>query len=87
MFKVKITRDRCKGCGLCIKFCRAGLIVIDKELNGRGVQPAAANGDPGRCTGCGNCAAMCPEAAVEIVHVADEAACPTCQTITDNPEE
>ena len=87
MFKIKIARGRCKGCGLCIRFCRAGLIVLDKKLNTRGIQPAAFDGQPDGCTGCGNCAAMCPEAAVEIEEVADETACPASPTTTDDPEE
>ena len=81
MFKVKITRERCKGCGLCIKFCRSGLVVLDKKLNRRGVQPAEFDGDSNGCTGCGNCAAMCPEAAIEIEEVPDEpAAAPTTRS-------
>ena len=87
MFKIKITRGRCKGCGLCIKFCRAGLIVLDKKLNKRGVQPAAFDGDPDGCTGCGNCAAMCPEAAVEIEEVPDKAASVASHATTDESEE
>lgn len=87
MFKTRITRDRCKSCGLCVKFCRAGLIVLDKKLNKRGVQPAEFDGQSDKCTGCGNCAAMCPEAAVEIEEVPDKTASPSSQTTTDDSEK
>ena len=76
MFIITIKRDACKGCGLCIEFCPRGLIVLDPELNQRGVQPAMVGGEPETCTGCGNCAAMCPEAIIEIEEVA-EAGAPT----------
>ncbi len=87
MPKIKITRARCKGCGLCIKFCRAGLIVLDDDLNERGVHPAVFGGRPEKCTGCGNCAAMCPETAVEIEDDPDEAPCPASHATTDDSKE
>ena len=87
MPKIKITQVRCKGCGLCIKFCRAGLIVLDDTLSKRGVHPATFDGHPEKCTGCGNCAAICPEAAIEIEDDADEPACPAPTTTTDDSKE
>ncbi len=66
MFLVKIKRELCKSCGLCIEFCPRGLIELHKDLNRRGVQPASFKGDPEQCTGCGNCAAMCADAVIEI---------------------
>ena len=86
MPRVTIDRERCKGCGLCVKFCPAGVIVFDTKLNKRGVQPAIVNGDGGKCTGCTNCAAMCPEAAIEIEEVPGDAA-DAAPTKTDDTEE
>jgi len=71
MYLVKINRDRCKSCGLCIKFCPKTLIAFDDELNARGVKPAKYVKPPEECIGCGNCAAMCPDAAIEIEEVPD----------------
>ncbi|MFH1245569.1 MAG: 4Fe-4S dicluster domain-containing protein [Candidatus Omnitrophota bacterium] len=31
--EIKIDRQRCKGCGLCIENCRNKLIVWEKEVN------------------------------------------------------
>ena len=71
MFIVKINRDLCKDCGLCIEFCPRGLLVRDTELNRRGVEPAKFEGEREKCTGCGNCTVMCPDAAIEIEEVPD----------------
>jgi len=72
MFAVRIKRDRCKSCGLCIEFCPRHLLVLDPELNSRGVKPVKFEGPQDQCTGCGNCAAMCPDAAIEIDEVPDD---------------
>ncbi len=71
MFVVRINRNRCKSCGLCIEFCPRKLLGLDNELNSRGVKPAKCVGPTEKCTGCGNCAAMCPDAAIEIEEVPD----------------
>ena len=67
MFRIKINRDFCKSCGLCIEYCARKLLVIDPVLNRRGVTPVKFDkADEKDCSGCGNCAAMCPDAAIEI---------------------
>ncbi len=70
MFRIKINRDFCKSCGLCIEYCARKLLVIDPVLNRRGVTPVKFDKAAGKdCSGCGNCAAMCPDAAIEIEEV------------------
>jgi 2-oxoglutarate ferredoxin oxidoreductase subunit delta len=66
MYCIKIDRDRCKSCGLCIKFCPKNLLAFDDPLNARGVKPAQYTGAEEECIGCGSCAAMCPDACIEI---------------------
>lgn len=62
---VKIDKERCKGCALCIDFCPKGSIFLSEELNLKGYFVAAF--DPsGDCTGCGHCALMCPDVAIEV---------------------
>ncbi len=39
MPKVKIKRERCKGCQLCLIYCPKGLIKKDESLNKKGIQP------------------------------------------------
>ena len=64
MAKIKINRDRCKGCYLCVVNCPNSLIKIDNELNAKGVKPVVFSG--GKCTGCAMCALICPECIIEV---------------------
>lgn len=65
MSKIKIDKEKCKGCGLCIFYCPKEQIEISKELNEKGLQFAVFK-DEGECTGCCICARMCPDAAIEV---------------------
>ena len=62
--KIKIQKDRCKGCYLCIVNCPNGRIKIAECLNIKGVKSAVFS--PGNCTGCAMCAVICPESAIEV---------------------
>ena len=64
MPKIKIDKNRCKGCYLCIVNCPNSLIKIEKELNVKGVKAAVFAG--GKCTGCAMCALICPEFIIEV---------------------
>jgi len=64
MPRIKIDKNRCKGCYLCIVNCPNSLIKIEDELNAKGVKPAVFSG--GKCTGCGMCALICPEFIIEV---------------------
>jgi len=62
--KIRIIKDRCKGCYLCIVNCPNGRIRIAEELNVKGVKPAVFS--HGNCTGCAMCAVICPECIIEV---------------------
>ena len=64
MAKIKIDKDRCKGCYLCVVNCPNGLIKVEKTLNVRGVKGVFFAG--GKCTGCGMCAVICPDGVIEV---------------------
>ena len=59
LFVQKIFEDWCKGCGICIAFCPAG--VFEKSGNGL---PFIK--DPDACTGCRFCEFHCPDFAISI---------------------
>ncbi|MDD5560831.1 MAG: 4Fe-4S dicluster domain-containing protein [Candidatus Omnitrophica bacterium] len=65
MAKIIINREKCKGCLLCVSFCPKSLIVADKDLNRRGLNPAKTKDSSG-CTGCSMCAIICPECCIEV---------------------
>ena len=77
MGKIKIQKDRCKGCYLCIANCPNGLIKVSPDLNAKGVKPAYfSGGKPARreskgsgaggCTGCTMCAVICPDCIITV---------------------
>lgn len=63
--KVLINRQWCKGCGVCVAFCRAQALSLDEE--------GKAAYDPERCVGCGLCELYCPDLAVECLDDAPKA--------------
>jgi NAD-dependent dihydropyrimidine dehydrogenase PreA subunit len=56
---VKIDREECKGCGLCIEACPPKCLEFEPDLSAYGVHPARYAGEG--CTGCGICFYACPE--------------------------
>jgi len=66
--EIKIDRERCKECHLCIYACKRGSITPGKEYNAGGYRAVCFNedGKEGSCTGCALCAITCPEVAIEV---------------------
>ena len=65
MAKIKIDKNRCKGCYLCIANCPKGLILISDKMNTKGIKPVVFK--DGNCTGCGMCAIICPDSAILVI--------------------
>jgi len=64
---IKIDRDRCKGCMLCVMVCPVGLIRKSKKLNKGGAYCVEVAGIKEKtCTGCAMCALMCPDVCIEV---------------------
>jgi len=61
--KVHIVRDRCKGCGYCVKYCPREVLEISDELNGKGYYFPQVK-DEDACLNCGLCEIICPEFAI-----------------------
>jgi 2-oxoglutarate ferredoxin oxidoreductase subunit delta len=67
---VRIIRERCKGCNLCIEFCPKKILESSEEFNSKGYHPpriieSFSHGyDDSACVGCGYCALICPEFAI-----------------------
>ncbi|MBL7157518.1 MAG: 4Fe-4S binding protein [Candidatus Omnitrophica bacterium] len=70
MARIKIDKDKCKGCMLCVSACPNGLIAKAKNLNRRGIHcvefSASSKKNKKGCTGCSMCAVICPEVCIEV---------------------
>ena len=66
MALVTINEDKCKGCGLCVRACPKGIMVISKtKLNSKGYRTAGVT-DMAACIACACCARTCPDTVIEI---------------------
>ena len=63
--KIKINKNKCKGCEYCIIYCPKKCIELSHAINVRGVRYAVFV-DPIECTGCGICARVCPDVCIEV---------------------
>ncbi len=66
MITVKINKEICKGCELCITACKDKLIFMTDGFNPKGLHYAVFSDKEKKCTGCKLCAVICPDAAIEI---------------------
>ena len=62
---IKVHKETCKGCELCVSACPQEILAMSKELNKKGYFYAMMV-DPGRCIGCAMCALTCPDVAIEV---------------------
>ena len=58
--EVQITREWCKGCGICVTFCPKKVLALDNEGKVCWVHPD-------KCINCGFCELRCPDVAIELV--------------------
>ncbi len=58
-FRVKLDKEACSGCGVCVDRCQTGAITLEDT--------AVINFD--LCFGCGNCAVKCPEDALTLEEI------------------
>jgi len=65
MPKITINREKCKGCLLCVSVCPKGALIVDKDLNKKGVKPVKFK-DGVECIGCAMCAVICPDCCIEV---------------------
>lgn len=57
--EVKINREWCKGCGICVAFCPKEVLEMDDDGK-------ALWAHPENCINCGLCELRCPDIAIEL---------------------
>ncbi|MCM8781453.1 MAG: 4Fe-4S dicluster domain-containing protein [Candidatus Omnitrophica bacterium] len=62
---IKINKERCKGCGLCVMVCPKGLIAPTGPFNRFGLKVVKFKGSRD-CSGCAFCAIVCPDCAITV---------------------
>ncbi len=62
---VVVDTEKCKGCNLCVVVCPTDVLLLAKEVNGKGFNPAYME-NPEACTGCMNCAMVCPDSVITV---------------------
>ncbi len=65
---IRVDRDRCKGCELCLESCPEQIIELSSVMNIKGYHFAVQK-DADRCTACRLCAISCPEVAISVFRV------------------
>ncbi|MGV7928239.1 MAG: ferredoxin family protein [Spirochaetota bacterium] len=63
--RVVVRSEYCKGCNLCIVYCKKGVLATSEGLNKAGYHYATPD-DSKECTGCKVCVLVCPEVAIEV---------------------
>lgn len=67
---INISKNRCKGCGLCVEICPQSALNMSNFFNKSGYHFVECSSDG--CKGCKKCAIICPDAAIEIFVVEEE---------------
>ncbi len=62
---IRIRKERCKGCGVCVAVCQTAVFEMADERNSDGHSlPCVVF--PEKCVNCGLCAMLCPDFAIRI---------------------
>jgi len=69
---VRILHSMCKGCGICVRFCPAGVLEMSPGFTPRGYHPPEMK-KGAACTGCRTCELMCPDLAIFVEEAPTEA--------------
>lgn len=65
MSELRIDKEKCKACGLCILYCPQKCLKLSASLNNKGyhyVEPAPGTS----CGGCAICHVVCPDVCIRV---------------------
>ena len=66
MAKLTISKDGCKGCGLCVMSCPKKILKVSDKISNKNGYFIVEIIDESACIACANCAIMCPDIAITI---------------------
>ena len=70
---VVVDTERCKGCNLCVVACPSKVLVLSKQVNGKGYSYCTM-ANPDDCVGCASCALVCPDSCLTVYRQKDPSA-------------
>lgn len=65
MAVIKVEKDWCKGCGICVANCPRECLELSREFNVFG-NYYCVQIEPEKCIGCKICGIMCPDSAIDV---------------------
>ena len=68
MSHIKIDKNKCKSCYLCIDVCPQKVIKKSNEIGKTGECIAEFDETNSKCIGCAQCALVCPDIAITEVY-------------------
>jgi 2-oxoglutarate ferredoxin oxidoreductase subunit delta len=66
--QIAIIPARCKGCGLCERYCPRHVLSMSSTFNAKGYHIPEVT-DAEACVACGLCQIMCPEFSIYVTEV------------------
>lgn len=72
-FKVEVDEDLCKGCLICVYICGTLGGGVLKDSGNKTLLGGSLPDVVGECTGCRWCERHCPDFAINVVEVAEDA--------------
>ncbi len=70
--EIIILEKRCKGCGICVEVCQTEVLVLSDTENEEGYRFPVVR-DLTDCLNCKMCEMFCPDFAIWVSNVSDEA--------------
>jgi 2-oxoglutarate ferredoxin oxidoreductase subunit delta len=67
---VRIDRELCKGCYLCLRACPLKILGKDEEPNSSGSYPMKVL-QKEKCIACGSCFVVCPDVCLEVYELGE----------------
>lgn len=66
-YKVVVKDEFCKGCNLCVEFCKQDVLQTSEKINKMGYNFAESIANE-NCNGCMVCVLVCPDLVIEVYY-------------------